>query len=93
MVESNEFDEELIRRTENLGKTIKECGYRIELELRNSTWIESTTRKSLDLLNHVSLNALSELYELSAFNMRLFNEIAHVIDKLPEEFIQLYVLG
>lgn len=86
MVESTEFDEEFIKRTENVGKTIKEYGDRIELELKNSTEIELKTRKSLELLNHVSLNALSQLYELSVFNMRLFNEIAHAIDRLPDEF-------
>ena len=59
MVESDEFDEELIRRTERVGKTLKECSERIELELKNSTSIEKV-RESVGLLNHVSLDALSE---------------------------------
>ncbi len=65
MVETDEFDKELIWRTERVGKTIKECRKRIELELKNSTSIEKD-RESVGLLNHVALNAFSELYELSA---------------------------
>lgn len=52
MVESDEFDEEFIKRTERVGKTIKECSERIELELKNSTSIEKD-RESIGRLNHV----------------------------------------
>ncbi len=40
MVESDEFDKELIKRTERVGKTIKECSERIESELKYSLSIE-----------------------------------------------------
>jgi hypothetical protein len=82
----NDFNDTTIEAAESLSKTLRQSAAAIENEIRNSIEVNKKTGNVLSFVSHLSLNGLSEIFSVTARNMRLFNDIGKIIDKLPEEF-------
>jgi hypothetical protein len=86
MNEEKIFDESIISNYQELARDIAKGGDTVKSLLDESTTIDNQTKILLDYVSHTSLDTLSLLCNLSAFNMSLINDIYIVIDNLPEQF-------
>jgi hypothetical protein len=80
------FDPKMISNYQQLANDIVKGRDNVKEKLDKSTTIDNQTRILLGYINHTSLDTLSLLCNLSAFNMALINDIDKVIDDLPEQF-------
>jgi len=86
MNEEKIFDESIISNYQELARDIARGRDSVKNQLDESTTIDNQTKILLEYVSHTSLNTLSLLCNLSAFNMALTNDIDLVIDNLPEQF-------
>jgi hypothetical protein len=85
----DEFDAEFIGVVASVANTLKESASAVENDIKNTTDLNDASKKLLSFVSHLSLNGLSQMYNLSVSNMYLFNDIGRIIDRLPEEFHEL----
>jgi hypothetical protein len=80
------FDEDIIANYRQLSDDIAEGRISVLDKLENSTTIDNQTKILLRYVSHTSLDTLSLLCNLTAFNMALVNDIDRTIESLPEQF-------
>lgn len=83
------FDESIISNYQELATDIAKGRDNMKSRLDESATIDNQTKILLEYVSHTSLDTLSLLCNLSAFNMALTNDIDLVIDNLPEQFLNI----
>jgi hypothetical protein len=85
------FDRQMIANQREMAKDLVISDEIVRRLLDQSTTIDNQTKILLRYICRTSLNTCSFLYNLSAFNMSLVNDIEQVIDDLPDQFYYIKI--